>query len=77
MEDFLDGYPDNSPPGHFAPDNSPPIFKELKQLAFFLSTNQPNEPTKFTKHESNILLLFFFLLYFNFSLQRQAEDLFW
>ena len=32
------GYPDNSPPGQFAPDNSPPIFR---QLAPNLQTTRP------------------------------------
>ena len=27
-------YPDNSPPGQFAPDNSPPIFKQLALCSF-------------------------------------------
>ena len=27
-------YPDNSPPGQFAPDNSPPIFKQLAPCSF-------------------------------------------
>ena len=28
------GYPDNSPPGQFAPDNLPPIFKQLAPRSF-------------------------------------------
>ena len=28
------GYPDNSPSGQFAPDNSPPIFKQLVPRSF-------------------------------------------
>ena len=28
------GYPDNSPPGQFAPDNSSPIFKQLAPRSF-------------------------------------------
>ena len=33
----LTGYPDNSPPGQFAPDNSPPIFKQLASCSFIAS----------------------------------------
>ena len=31
---MLTRYPDNSPPGQFAPDNSPPIFKQLALCSF-------------------------------------------